>query len=71
MSQSANPTPIAALRAAFPGVLVENASLAKYTTARAGGPADALIEVHSASELEQVALQLWELGAPFTVFGFG
>lgn len=65
------PIPIDALRAAFPGVLQENASLAGYTTAHVGGPADALLAVNSASELEQAAARLWELEVPFRVLGFG
>lgn len=71
MNRSSNPTPIAALHAAFPGVLQENARLANYTTARVGGPADALLVAASASELENAAMRLWEMGLNFTVLGFG
>ena len=71
MNASTNPTPIAALHAAFPGILQENARLANYTTARVGGPADALLVATSATELENAALRLWEMGLDFYVFGFG
>lgn len=46
-------------------------SLARYTAARIGGPADWLIEVSSADELASTASRLWELGAPFIVLGGG
>ena len=47
MSVLPSSTPIDALRAAFGAALQENASLAGYTTARAGGPADALLVANS------------------------
>jgi UDP-N-acetylmuramate dehydrogenase len=59
------------LRAKFGNALQEHASLAGYTTARAGGPADALLVANSASELEQIARYLWEMDAPFRVLGYG
>lgn len=62
---------IAPLRAAFGDALKENAVLASHTTARTGGPADALLVANSASELEQYASRLWELDAPFHVLGYG
>ena len=71
MNHSSNPTPIDALRSAFPGVLQENASLASYTTARVGGPADALLVANSASQLEHFAQLLWGLGLNFQVLGYG
>lgn len=71
MNRPAAPLPLDALRAAFPGVLKENASLDGYCTAHAGGPADALLVVNSATNLEQAALRLWELRVPFRVIGFG
>lgn len=64
-------TPIAALHAAFPGVLQENALLANYTTARVGGPADALLVAASASELEAIAKRLWEMELDFYMLGLG
>ncbi|RPJ50957.1 MAG: UDP-N-acetylmuramate dehydrogenase [Chloroflexi bacterium] len=59
------------LRAEFGDTLQENASLAGVTTARAGGPADALLVANSAAELERIARRLWEMEAPFRVLGYG
>lgn len=71
MTHSSSPTPMDALRSAFGEALQENASLAGYTTAHAGGPAEALLVAGSAKELEQYARRLWEMDAPFTVLGYG
>ncbi len=71
MNHSSNPIPIDALRAAFPGVLQESAPLASYTTARVGGPADALLVANSTSQLEHFAQRLWGLGLNFIVLGYG
>ncbi|MGH9784338.1 MAG: UDP-N-acetylmuramate dehydrogenase, partial [Terriglobia bacterium] len=43
----------------------------RYTSARVGGSADALIDVHTAEELDSDARKLWELGLPFIVLGGG
>ena len=59
------------LRRAFPEILQENASLAQYTAARIGGPAEFLLKVHAASELQRVAERLWELGCEFWLLGGG
>ena len=66
-----SPIPMDALRSAFGEALQENASLAAYTTARTGGPADALLIASSAQELEDYARRLWEMEVPFTVLGYG
>lgn len=71
MKTSSTPLPIDALRAAFGDALQVNAPLASHTTARAGGPADALIAANSAAGLERIALRLWELDVPFYVLGYG
>jgi UDP-N-acetylmuramate dehydrogenase len=71
MSQPSTLLPLDALRAAFGDAFQQNASLAGHTTAHAGGPADALIAVHSAGELEQAVRRLWELDAPFVILGYG
>ncbi len=75
MKNPSTPLPIDALlpqlRAAFGDALQENASLASHTTARAGGPADALLVASSAEDLEQIARRLWELEAPFFLLGYG
>jgi len=59
------------LRAAFGDRLQENVSLAPYTSARIGGPADALVTVTSADELAETVFRLWELGIPYAMLGGG
>lgn len=59
------------LRGAFPDSLQENASLARYTAARIGGPAEFLLTVHSADELASAAEKLWELEIEFRLLGGG
>ncbi len=71
MSLPPNSLPLDALRAAFGDALQVNASMAAHTTARVGGPADALITANSAGDLEHAARRLWELGVPFLVLGYG
>ncbi len=71
MSLSSASLPIDALRAAFGDALQENVRLAGHTTARVGGPADAMLAANSAAELEQIACRLWELGVPFYLLGYG
>ncbi len=63
--------PLDALHAAFGKRLQVNASLASYTTSRAGGTAAALVTAGSAQELEQAARRLWELDVPFILLGYG
>ncbi len=63
--------PMAALRSIFGARLQENVPLAHYTTARVGGPADAMVPVNSAEELARTAEQVWELGIPYFVIGGG
>ncbi len=63
--------PLPTLRAAFGDRLQENVPLAPYTSARIGGPADALITVTSADELAESVSRLWELGVPFMMLGGG
>ncbi len=63
------------LRAALgeqPGIRLEaNASLARYSAARLGGPADLLLEVNSADELAQAVSLLWKLDQGFMILGGG
>ncbi len=47
------------------------APLAPYTSARLGGPAEALLTVRSATELAQAAQTLWESGIAFRMLGGG
>jgi UDP-N-acetylmuramate dehydrogenase len=63
--------PLPTLRAAFGERLQENVSLAPYTSARIGGPADALLSVHSADELAETVARLWELEIPTVILGGG
>jgi len=63
--------PLPTLRAAFGDRLQENVSLAPYTSARIGGPADALISVKSADELAETVSRLWELDMPYVMLGGG
>jgi UDP-N-acetylmuramate dehydrogenase len=63
--------PLSTLRAAFGDRLQENVSLAPYTSARIGGPADALISVTSADELAEIVSRLWELNVPYAMLGGG
>lgn len=60
-----------ALEAAFRERLQPDAPLARYTSARIGGPADYLLPVRSADELAEAAAKLWELDVPFRVLGGG
>ncbi|GAB4504334.1 MAG: UDP-N-acetylmuramate dehydrogenase [Anaerolineales bacterium] len=63
--------PLPALRAAFGDRLQENVPLAPYTSARIGGPADALVTVSSADELAETISCLWEWGVPYVLLGGG
>lgn len=65
------PAVLSTLRSAFGDRLQENAPLSGYTSARIGGPADAMVFVRSAEELEQAALRLWELDLPCLLLGGG
>jgi len=62
---------IAALRARFKDRLHENTPLANLTAARVGGPADFLLSVENAQELEETVRWLWENDLPFIVLGSG
>jgi UDP-N-acetylmuramate dehydrogenase len=59
------------LRAVFGERLQENVTLAPYTSARIGGPADALITVKSADELADTVAHLWKLEMPYILLGGG
>ncbi len=69
MARSA--TLIDQLRAIYGSRLQENVLMANYTTAHVGGPADGLLIVHTAGELEETVRQLWALNAPFYILGSG
>jgi UDP-N-acetylmuramate dehydrogenase len=55
----------------FDQALQFGSPLARFTTARVGGPAEALITVRSGEELAQAARTLWELELEFRVLGGG
>lgn len=59
------------LSSVFGDKLQTDVSLARYTAARVGGPADALVVVESLSELEESARKLWQLDIPFVILGGG
>jgi len=63
--------PLPALRTAFGDRLQVNVPLAPYTSARIGGPADALVTVSSADELAETIARLWEMDVPYVLLGGG
>ena len=67
----ADTVPTGYLRGLFGEQVQEQVLLAPYTSARIGGPADALVTAHSADELAQVAQTCWEHALPFTLLGGG
>lgn len=71
MSSTLTPSARHALQNLFGDRLQANAPLAKHTTARVGGPADALLAVNSAAELQQALEILWAEGVPYVILGAG
>jgi UDP-N-acetylmuramate dehydrogenase len=59
------------LQAAFPDRLQFGVSLARYTAALVGGPAEALLVVNSGDELAQAVEILWVGEIPFIILGGG
>lgn len=59
------------LREAFSERLQENAPLARYTAARVGGAADAMLVAESADDLASMVGRLWEMGTGFLILGGG
>lgn len=59
------------LKENFGDLLEQGAPLAKYTTTRVGGTADALITVTSADQLADAATYLWKENIPFILLGGG
>ena len=64
-------TDVVDLRAEFGDRLHENVSLAPYTSARIGGPADFLVMAKSSDELAATISRLWEIQQPFVMLGGG
>lgn len=65
------PLPIKKLRDLFGSRLQENVMLNNYTTAHAGGPADALVIAQDMHELESAVHILWEHNLNFHILGSG
>lgn len=63
--------PMEKIRAEFGPALQEHVVMANYTTARVGGPADALLPVHTTADLERAVRFLWEEKLPFYILGSG
>jgi UDP-N-acetylmuramate dehydrogenase len=63
--------PIDMLYAKLGDKVKENVSLAPYTSARIGGPADVLIIAESADELARTIKLLWKLDLEFIMLGGG
>ena len=59
------------LRQQFGIAVQENVTLAPYTSARIGGPADVLVTVKSADEFASAMQLLWEQEFPYYVLGGG
>ncbi len=63
--------PIDALYAKLGDKVKENVSLAPYTSARIGGPADIFITADTSAELARIAKLLWKYEMPFVLLGGG
>ena len=59
------------LRLKFGAAVQEEVSLAPFTSARIGGPADILVTVKTATELMDAMTVLWDYGMPYTILGGG
>src|SRR5512139_2508549 len=59
------------LQLAFGERLSVDVLLARYTTARVGGPAKALVITESVAELVDTVKRLWEMPLPFVILGGG
>jgi UDP-N-acetylmuramate dehydrogenase len=55
----------------FGAAVQENISLAPYTSARIGGPADILVTITSADELADAMKIIWNYGMPVYILGSG
>lgn len=61
----------AALSGLFPDRVVYDEPIAKYTSARLGGPADAFLAVDQTADLASVARFAWDRDLPLLVLGAG
>jgi UDP-N-acetylmuramate dehydrogenase len=71
IAESTQPIDLQPVRSAFGDRVQLAASLSRFSAARVGGPADALLEVRSSDELVQACGILWQTGLPFTILGGG
>ena len=62
---------VESLVAQFGDKVKENVSLAPYTSARIGGPAEVLITAGSAGELASIIAALWSTGTNYFILGGG
>jgi UDP-N-acetylmuramate dehydrogenase len=65
------PSNLAPLQARFGNRVKLGVALERFTSARVGGPADALIQVQSVDELEKTVNWLWSSRFPFHLLGGG
>lgn len=65
------PYHLEALQSQYGARLKRNALLARYTSARVGGPADALLDARTGAELVNMVTMLWRENIPFTLLGGG
>jgi UDP-N-acetylmuramate dehydrogenase len=63
--------PVDVLFAKFGDKVKENVSLAPYTSARIGGPADYLITANSSDELAEIMTIIWQQHLPYFILGGG
>ncbi len=63
--------PLDVLHIKFGDGVQENVSLAPYTSARIGGPADILVTANSADELAEIMTVIWGQGLPYVILGGG
>ncbi|MBI1855628.1 MAG: UDP-N-acetylmuramate dehydrogenase [Chloroflexi bacterium] len=63
--------PLKVLLARFGDKVKENVSLAPYTSARIGGPADYLVTASTADELAEIVSMLWDKGLNYFMLGSG
>ncbi len=65
------PSDLASLQAQFGDRVMLGKALERYTSARVGGPVDALIRVESVNELTETVSWLWHTRIPFHLLGGG
>lgn len=71
MSNLVSPEAIADLQSTFGDRLLLAEPLARHTSARIGGPADAFLEARTPEDLKQVARIAWKHAAPLWILGGG